>query len=142
MTVQQEGLVLSAAWMPQGYPLYAAVAGEADDGELVLGFVVGWCGQTEAEAWPVVAVPGGMAYVMRPSRLRYLGPDRGRAMAACSPEGASGALSATQTAGHASPARRYAPGAVALCGLLNAHEPHTWVPEGHDFPISCTGGTP
>ena len=128
--------------MVQGYPAYAAVAGEADDGELVLGLVVGWNAQSETELWPIVAVPGGMAYVMRPSRLRYLGPDRGAAGAEVRRNGIGDALSVPQAAEQATPARRYAIGAVALCGLLNAHDPHTWVPDGHDFPISCTGGTP
>lgn len=128
--------------MAQGYPAYAAVAGEVDDGELVLGIVVGWSVQSETELWPIVAVPGGMAYVVRPSFLRYLGPDRGAAVAEVRQSAPEGAARATQSAERAAPARRYAMGAVALCGLLNAHEPHTWVPDDHDFPISCTGGTP
>lgn len=59
----------------QGYPLFAVTV-NADGEDPRLGWVVGWSVQSGHEAWPVVAMPGGMAYVKRPSFLRYIGPDR------------------------------------------------------------------
>lgn len=121
--------------MPQGYALYAAASLGEGIGEPCLCLVVGWVlsdGDNAAE--PVLLEVGQtqMAYRVAPGAIAYIGHDLGQARAACG-------LSSSQRAERRWTAARYAKGATALCGLLNAHEPHLWQPDGHDHEIRCTG---
>ena len=128
--------------VPQGYPLFATFKISGADSRY-MATVVGWAADESPGRWlPVVVTPTSGRAIMVSAECLYLGPDRSAAVAACRPEAPSDAARDTQTAARRSPAVRYAPGATALCGLLNAHEPHLWTPDDHDFAIRCTGGTP
>lgn len=123
--------------VPQAYPLYAAARWAGNEPTLCM--VIGWkLDADDDDAEPVLIEIGetNLASVVEPGAIVYIGPDRSAAQACVTP------LSATQKPVQRGPLVRYARGATALCGLLNAHERHIWTPDGHDYAITCTGGTP
>lgn len=130
--------------IPQGYALYAAVDFD-EEGKPCLCMVVGWEQVTGSQLVPMVVSigddPDGDATFGRAERaaaegdaVRYIGPDRAAAQ-----NHVNGGVRATQAPRGRGTVERYARGATALCGLHNAHESHLWTPDGHDYPIACTG---
>jgi len=133
--------------IPQGYALYAAVDFDGK-GKPCLCMVVGWEQVAGSSVVPLVVSIGDadeengtFGHAERAAtgddKVLHLGPDRLQVQAYV-----NGPLSATQTRPRRATAERYARGATALCGLLNAHEPHLWTPDGHDYEVRCVGAHP
>lgn len=126
-------------FMPQGYPLYAAV--KNDDASGYVGVVVGWAPESAGgEFSPIVAVAEGIAAAVR-GGVKYLGTDPrlARAAVGLAEPGAGTAHKAPGRAYVPEPGTRYAMHATALCGRQDRHERHSWVPPEHDYPIACPG---
>lgn len=128
-------------FMPQGYPFYAAARATKGE-EPAVRAVVGWVRADDDVngTWHPLVVFESFALALPEELVVYLGPDLAAARAEVpAAKGAATAARASQSHGRPSGVVRYARGATALCGLLNGHEAHQWTPDGHDYPIACTG---
>ena len=118
----------------QGYPLYAVV----DVGTPFVAAIVGWV-ITGDDVSPIMVAEDGSAAVAVDDPV-MVDPALGHVAAEVRRrKGIANGPKSTQTAARRSPAARYVRGATALCGLVNAHEAHLWIPDEHDFAIRCTG---